>query len=399
MRIVLLNFTGHKPNPVYDILETELCKRGHEVIVATLNDKRECSWRKNKRLFLTFDMSITAPSPVNRLPIISKLIVQAKKIRFIGRMRRMLGELHPDIVQVNTTMFPELIPPLMPASIRFTYDIRQINENVSEGLGTRLKEKITVYRMWLCGRFFYDYTFFCHRAAAEHILGEDWTRRSEVIPVAVDDHFLEFDDVVQAPRDDEPVKFIYVGTLSLLRNLDQIFAAARILQSENLNFQVAFIGPDYSNGLFQKAIDDLDVGSVVTIEAPVPYEQIPEVLSRAHVGLAYVPDRPTWHYQPTIKIKEYRALGLPILSTDVASHHEFLEDDVNGVMVADSSQSIADGMRRFIADRDFLRRSIQNAQSMRAGMTWAEVAAMYEASYIRLTGQNESLFSIGDVAS
>lgn len=398
MRIVLLNLIGQEPNPVYSILDAELRKRGHEVIVAEVNKESKCNWRKSGHIFATRDMSIAAPPRVNRIPVVSTLYVQAKKLKIIGEVREMLRELRPDIVQVNTLNYPEIIPPLMPAGMRFAYDIRQINENSSKRYSVRLKEKVAVYRMWLCSRFFYDYTFFCHRGAAERVLGEDWPRRSEIIPVAVDDQFLQSGDVVQAPLDDEPVKFVYVGSLTLIRNLEQLFAAAKILHAENLNFQIALTGPDRSNGFYQRTIDEMGVGAVVKINPPVPYEVIPGVLSQAHVGLAYVPDRPTWHYQPTIKVKEYRALGLPILSTDVTSHHEFVEDGVNGVLVADSPQSIADGMRRFIVNRDFLRRCINNAQSMRTGMTWAEIAKMYEDAYVRLMSQHEDLLAMRDAA-
>lgn len=398
MRVVLLNLIGQKPNPVYEILESELRKRGHEVIVAEMNDRSEFNWRKNGRVFATHDLSSAVPSRVRGIPVVSALYLQASKLQSIRQVRATLRELQPDIVQINTMKYPELIPLRMPGGIHFAYDIRQINVNLSDKFVGQLKEKLAIFRMNLCGRFFYDYTFFCHRGAAERVLGEDWPRLSEIIPVAVDDHFLRSGDFIQAPRDDEPVRFAYVGALSPIRNLEQLFAAARILRAEGLNFNMTFTGPDLSNGHYQKTIDEMGVGSIVTMEAPVPYEAIPEVLSRAHVGLAYVPDRPTWHYQPTIKVKEYRALGLPILSTDVASHHEFVEDGVNGVMVADSPQSIAGGMRRFIADRDFLRRAVDNAQSMRAGMTWAEVAEMYEAAYVRLMDQNEGMLLMRDVA-
>lgn len=398
MRIVLLNLIGQKPNPVYEILESELRKRGHEVIVAEMNEKSEFNWRKNGRVFATQDMSLAISPRARGIPVVSTLSLQAKKLQSIRQVRAMLRELQPDIVQINTMKYPELIPLLMPRGIHFAYDIRQINVKMTDKFVGQLKEKLAIFRMFLCGRFFYDYTFFCHRGAAERVLGEEWPRRSEVIPVAVDDYFLQSGEFIQAPRDDEPVIFAYVGSLGLIRNLDQLFAAAKILKAEGLNFQMTFTGPDLSNGHYQKTIDEMGVGSIVKMEGPVPYEAIPEVLSRAHVGLAYVPDRPTWHYQPTIKVKEYRALGLPILSTDVASHHEFVEDGVNGVMVADSPQGIADGMRRFIIDRDFLRRSVANAQSMRAGITWAEVAEMYEDAYVRLMGQNEGMMLMHDVA-
>ncbi len=44
MRIVLFNYFGTKPNPVYDILSKALRKRGHEVIVGTISEEGVFQW-------------------------------------------------------------------------------------------------------------------------------------------------------------------------------------------------------------------------------------------------------------------------------------------------------------------------------------------------------------------
>ena len=95
------------------------------------------------------------------------------------------------------------------------------------------------------------------------------------------------------------------------------------------------------------------------------------------VGLAYVPDRPTWHYQPTIKVLEYRALGMPIISTDVASHREVVEQNVNGLLCADSPEAIAEAMGQFINQPQFFEETLQNARNIRRGNSWLDIADMY----------------------
>jgi glycosyltransferase involved in cell wall biosynthesis len=104
---------------------------------------------------------------------------------------------------------------------------------------------------------------------------------------------------------------------------------------------------------------------------------VPAVLASYDVGLAYTPDRPTWHYQPTIKVLEYRALGLPIISTDVASHRQFVEENVNGILCGDAPQAIADAMFKFVANPDFLQQVRINASKMREGCSWLDIAKMY----------------------
>lgn len=385
MRIILLNLQDQKPNPVYAILGEALRQRGHEVIIAAMSDSRTLQWRGADGVLHEQDLGFELPSWAKSLPIVPGLLNQWHKIGRNRTVRNQLIKLAPDIVQVNTLGYPNLLPLAMPESIHFTYDVRQINESYRDGLAEAVRERIAHMRMWLAGRYGYDYTFFCHAEAARRILGQDWPRYSAVIPVAVDEAFLRHNQPTDLPADDEPVRFQYIGTLSPLRNLEQLFRAAQLLHAEGLSaFRIELTGPDHSDGKYQRLIDEAGMGDVVTMRGAVPYDEIPALLAQGHVGLAYVPDRPTWHYQPTIKIMEYRALGLPILSTDVASHRDYVTDGVNGVMVADTPESIAAGMRRFIADRGFLRDTHQNAQAMRHGSTWAQIAAMYEETYAAL---------------
>ena len=144
-----------------------------------------------------------------------------------------------------------------------------------------------------------------------------------------------------------------MGTLSRLRNLENVIHAAKLLLAHTNNFRVDFIGPDKSNGYYQGIIDELGLASHVTIKPAIAYREVPSTLAAYDVGMAYTPDRPTWHYQPTIKVLEYRALGMPIISTDVASHLEIVENEVNGILCGDKPQQIADAMYKFAADPGF----------------------------------------------
>ena len=208
-------------------------------------------------------------------------------------------------------------------------------------------------------------------------MGSGWQRTdSSVVPVGIDPQFLSYKGFDVGEREHRLVRFIYIGTLSRLRNLEQVLAAARLLQSKTKNFHLDLVGPELTGGYYQSLIDQWGIGEVAAVRNAVPYGQIPDTLNNYDVGVAYVPDRPTWHYQPTIKVLEYRAIGLPILSTDVASHREVVHDGVNGLLVQDTPESIAAGMERFIVDsrvpaavpqrrpadaeRRFLGRSCQN---------------------------------------
>jgi glycosyltransferase involved in cell wall biosynthesis len=187
-----------------------------------------------------------------------------------------------------------------------------------------------------------------------------------------------------------PIRFIYLGALSRSRDLEPLLFAIQKVLARTDGFRVVFVGPDRAHGFYQSLVNELGLADVVTLMPPVPYEEVPELLANHAVGLAYVPDRQTWHLQPTIKVLEYRAAGLPILSSDVVSHREVVEDGINGMLVPNSAEGLAAGMMQFINDRAFLRQCQLNASKMRQAVTINEVARMYEQDvYQKLVDQGD----------
>ena len=126
----------------------------------------------------------------------------------------------------------------------------------------------------------------------------------------------------------------------------------------------------------------------MSIRPPIPYEQVPAAVLTHDVALAYVPELPAdWMYHPTLKVLEYRALGLPIIATDFRPNREVVEDGANGLLIDNTPESIAAAMLRYICDSDFLAHSRATAAARREGLTWDAVATQYLTLYQRL---NES---------
>jgi glycosyltransferase involved in cell wall biosynthesis len=81
---------------------------------------------------------------------------------------------------------------------------------------------------------------------------------------------------------------------------------------------------------------------------------------------------------------EYRALGMPIISSDVLSHQDYVEEDINGMLIPNTEDAWAAAMLRFVQDRDFLDECYRQALAMRKANTIVDVARMHEAVYQRL---------------
>lgn len=383
MHILLFHFYSSSPNPAYQNLAGALRKRGHVVWIGEPDGDGNLRWRDQSRAIETI------PGPgedsTKSLPIFARwtrsLTRFVRVFRFVRRIRKFIHTHRPDIVHVNPSYLPGLLPIFMPRDVYFLLDIKQINLDIDEGWLTKLKEWLMLVNYRLCATLLYNHTSFHHEAAARRVLGPGWPVHATVVPVGIDPAFLEIEPSLH--KVDDKVRFLYVGGITRFRKLDILLNAAKQLHELNRAFVIDFYGPDRAGGYYHDLIDELELNENVRINPPVEYSKIPSLMTQYDVGLAYVPHRPTWHLQPTLKILELRAAGLPILSTDVQAHREVLEQGVNGLLVGDSAQEIANGLQRFLEDPAFLARCKENAREMRTGLTWEEVAGMYETKIYR----------------
>jgi glycosyltransferase involved in cell wall biosynthesis len=363
------------PNPDYANMAAGLRARGHEVWLGMAQPNGELAWGDGARA------RAVTPGPLpDGLPA-NGLRRRAAYARFWGRLRTLIRTHRPDVVQVDpgATLLPWLLPVGMPRATRFIFDVKQINLGVRADPIGRLKEWQLVKSWQFCGRAVYDHTLFDYELAAAALLGPRWRRWATVTPVGINPELLQ---ATRPPaRPDGVLRCVYIGGLSRFRELERLLEAAQLAARQTDRFQIDFVGPDQSAGYYAALIERLGLPQRVRIKPPVPYAAIPQLIAGYDLGLAYNPDRPTWHYQPTIKVKEYRAVGLPILSTDVMAHRDFVEAGVNGLLVPNTPQAWAEALLRFVADPPFYDRCDHNARRMRQGVTIAEVAAMHERVY------------------
>lgn len=381
MHILLAQFYSSQPTPDYDKFAAEMRDLGHTVWVGTPNEAGDVQWQDGRGVVAT--QKAGDPSRLPR-PLARRLA----KIALFRRVRGFVRQTRPDIVQVNAFDLFRFLPLGMPRRSHFILDVRQINEQHGEGAFGRLKAALQNRSRALYTRFIFEQTTFLHAAGARQVLGEGWARRATVVPMGVDPQFLAARDR-RAIAPQRPVDFIYIGRLTRRRQLECILEAAVLARRQTEHFRITFMGYDASDGFYAETIRRLGLEDRVTIRPPIPYEQVPEAVLAHDVTLAYVPELPAdWQYHPTLKILEYRALGMPIIATDFAPNREFVTGGVNGLLVQNTAESIAAAMLRFICEPEFLNCARMAAGTMREGLTWDRVAAQYLTLYERLCRNN-----------
>lgn len=372
MHILLAQFYSSQPTPEYSNIAAETRALGHTVWVATPNAAGGVDWHDGQRIVATlpgFGHSRWPRAVRNRLA----------KIAMFFKVRRFLTRTPADIVQVNAHELFRLLPLGAPRRAkRYILDVRQVNEQHGVGVLGRAKAALQNNTRSLYSRFIFDHTTFLHAAGARHVLGEAWSRWASVVPMGVNRQFLTIRRPAAPAGPGRPVEFIYIGRLTRRRRLERILDAAAIVRRETDALRIVFLGYDASDGYYAERIRQLGLGDVVEIRPPIPYEQVPPVVAAADVALAYVPEQPAdWMYHPTLKILEYRALGIPIIATDFLPNRELIEDGGNGLLVENTVESIAAAMRRYVCEPGFLDHSRAVALGGREGLTWDAVATQY----------------------
>jgi glycosyltransferase involved in cell wall biosynthesis len=377
MRIALIE-CYLKPTPDYGLLARLLRTRGHEVWLATTGADQNLVWEDGRHRHVQARM-MPLPGAVRwlrRLP----LFVQAEGLWFLWQLRQFLRRAGVEVVQVNPAglRWVWLLPLLMPMC--FVLDLRQIGQRDASGWFGPLKNRLTYGKRFWQASCIYDAVTFLHEAGATKVLGRDWRRWAKVVPLGVDEDFLRTIPGPQPPYEKNGhVSFLYIGTLSRIRRLERLLYAAKAMLAVTNRFRLVFVGPETAQGYYHQLVQELGLSAVVTIHPPVPYDQVPAEILRHDVALAYVPEYPLdWQYHPTLKVIEYRALGIPMIATDVAPNRECVVDGENGLLVRNEPAELAQAMLRFVNDADFLAHCHRAAQRLRRGTPWSAIAECYE---------------------
>ena len=388
MHIVFIQFYK-QPTPSYPLITKALRDRGNVVGLGTRNPSGDIEFHDGQKTIAVVPQAAKLPEAFSQIPVLSALIQRLLTIPFLFRLSKFLRNHPTDIAQVNPSSqyFFGLLTLLERGKSKFIIDFRQIRLRGEMTIFGKISDWVN-YRMnqFIVKRIFH-HSCFLHSLGAEKTLGRDWQRWAKVVPLGVHPSFLSLPRTLSDLRQNhKPVKFVYIGTLAKVRNLELLLLAIKKMLDRSNNFHVTFIGPDRANGYYQEFAKRLNLTSHVEFEPPHEYEQLPKIISRFDVALGFTPDIPIyWQYQPTLKALEYKALGMAVLATNNAPNREIVKHESTGLLVENSMEGLCEGMLRFVLDGDFLYQCQMNASKNRGGLSWDQVAEMYEQEvYIQL---------------
>jgi glycosyltransferase involved in cell wall biosynthesis len=171
------------------------------------------------------------------------------------------------------------------------------------------------------------------------------------------------------------VHLIYIGKLRIDCNLLSLCRAVELANVQGMAFVLSLVGEGPERPTLEEFARLTD--GRIRVQRPVPHDQIPDLLRQAHVGVTALPspgDRLFGASSP-VKLFEYLAAGLPVLSTRNPCHVEAVAQGTYAFWAEnESEEDLFGALSQVWQARSTLRERGREAAISARAWTWEESA-------------------------
>lgn len=131
----------------------------------------------------------------------------------------------------------------------------------------------------------------------------------------------------------------YHGVLSPNRGLQATLKAIAICKQHISNILFMIVGTGAGESELKNLASDLKIEKSVFFTGGVPFEEVPNYIKTADVGIIPLPQIDWWNVSSPIKLKEYLAMQLPVIATDIPAHRFVVEKAGGTTLIKNNSQA------------------------------------------------------------
>ena len=180
------------------------------------------------------------------------------------------------------------------------------------------------------------------------------TGKVHVVPNGVESG--RFRPATRWRRADDPVVVGFVGSLRPWHGLDGLVRAMALLAADGVPVRLLIVGKGPERERLQALAAELGVADRIEWTGAVPEAEIPQQLGRMDIAVAPYPALPDFYFSP-LKLFEYMAAGLPLVTTAVGDLPQLVEDGHTGVLVPpDQPAALARAIASLAAEPERRRR-------------------------------------------
>jgi len=145
----------------------------------------------------------------------------------------------------------------------------------------------------------------------------------------------------------------YHGVLSPNRGIQNVIRAIDICRERIPNIFFMVVGTGIGESELKALTKELNLEEYVIFTGGVPFEKIPSYITTADVGIIPLPAIDWWNVSSPIKLKEYLAMQLPVIATNIPAHRLVVEKTGGATLIEDSDpQNIAQAILTFCKSRN-----------------------------------------------
>ncbi len=335
--------TGHTPtdNRILHLMARTLSDAGYDSNIIGAASKNG-SWRS---------VRITAcPVVVNDVTKPSRFAIQKQLFRFARQCSAQVFQIHD----------PDMLPWALMLRCFGKTIIYDVHDDYQASFKDRFKERKLL--RWLIPTVWWWF----ERNAARLMNGVVVADRhlsqkfEHCDPVILGNYpRLDFTRESNASREDT-FNLIYVGGITRERGLEMVFRALQLLPMQSLRLHL--IG----NGRDEDLLELLGTDKRIVLHGRVDWTELHDHYEHAHMGLALYQPLDGFLYYPgenAVKILEYMAAGIPVLTSDFPGLKTFVADSGYGLCVKpDDPKAIADAIMQLYEDEPLRRQLGHNGR-------------------------------------
>ena len=143
-----------------------------------------------------------------------------------------------------------------------------------------------------------------------------------------------FDFLPVMQSDKKMHKLIYVGRMDAQMNLPMLLSSITKLHTKDSKFSLTLIGGGELESQILKYIKKQKASSFIKYLGPLPNEEVISQIQKHGAGIALYSGGNDWNnFGDSMKIREYQYFGLPVITTNVPSNCQEIEDFGSGIVI------------------------------------------------------------------
>ncbi|MFX0139878.1 MAG: glycosyltransferase, partial [Candidatus Hodarchaeota archaeon] len=173
---------------------------------------------------------------------------------------------------------------------------------------------------------------------------------------------------------------MYHGVLAENRGLFETIKAMVYVNKIVPNINLFILGKGLVLDQMIELVDQLELKTCVYFHEAVSYDEIPDYISKADVGIVPLPDELCWQVSSPLKLLEYLAMAKPVIVSPIEAHISVLNNFPAAIFLNSTSpEDISDGIIKAYNIRNQLCKfGIEGRKFVTENFTWNLQASKLE---------------------